>query len=1277
MKRLLIMIIVTMLILPTVVLAEDGLRPYTEHNLPCTILGADFDYGGEGVAFSALTGERQGMYNYRNDAELNFYADNDVTMGCSAGAWTKYTVNAAKSGVYRVYVGYAAPQGGNVNIIIDDRITLSGDLKITGGWQDISRIDIGTVSLTAGTHVVKFMVGSSPITFKDIVFETEDTDRIITDFSRKDGVYRNAYIPCVIQAEDYDMGAGGCKSVDGINNGKEYRENEPIDILNKDGKYIVKLAKSEWTKYTFIVENSGAYKISAAANGSASLYFDDAVNGVAFQSSDIDAEADIVSVWLSKGEHSVKVCAESDINIDYIRFQTTKDYITLDSIGESKEPVKQWEREDIYKDFYVSPYGNDSSNGTKEEPFKTIEAARDAVRKCVDEMTGDIVVHIMPGDYKIDKTIEFDERDGGNNGFNVIYKGESVLDPPVINAGTKIDGWVKSDEHIWKAAAPIECTRTLYVNDIPAQRARSKYVYDPIEFYSNENSEYVYDGIKASATNFPTNLTNPDDLELVWDITFTCQRMPVQDLKLEKNTINFTMKQPAFQHMMTKAYKPTCPSMENHFYIENAKELLDEPGEFYFDKKEKMIYYYPYEEEDLQTADVYVGTTDFMVSAKGSSLENKLTNIIFDNIEFKYGSWNDVSDEGIVGVQADKIQLGEYDDTNSGGRLLPAQFTVENAQNVFIKNCKFKCLGSGGISMANGVQNSGIIGNVFTDISGSAIVIGHWDHAIKIPDGMERCVNIEVANNVIRRVACEFRGCCGISAYYVNNVRIHNNDIKNVPYTGITLGWGWGTDVKECADNSIYNNRIEDVTSITTDGAHIYTLGPMRNTDITGNYLIKAGDYRGGIYLDEGTGYVKVNNNVIEQSKVWLNARPNVNLKEITAENNFTDTDGTDLDQNNVTVTGTTVVPDRNWNDAAKAIIENAGLENGYERLLTGVELPKWKTNIIYNTPTHYFDAHINNWIQAEAYNEGGEGVGYHKLDGGKVVTYESGFNNYVVGDTKPDEWLAYDISIRDSSKYMLQLKVANNFPVDQPQPRVNIYLDGEKILQDVSIPNTGSWTVHSIENLGQFDIPAGKHTVKIEFSNNGFSFDSWRFFCEDAKNDEDYDEGIILAKETEIFSDIAGHWAEEKIDEMYKAGIVKGVGENRFEPDANVSLYQAVWLAMRAAKMDYNEDDWMSIAASNGLLYNEHERDRSLERQRFAEIVMEVYEYKKGNYTLVWDESAYNDFSQIATDKVNAVLGAKNMKLMIGDTDGNFRPESTLTRAEAVTVVAALMKLF
>ena len=75
----------------------------------------------------------------------------------------------------------------------------------------------------------------------------------------------------------------------------------------------------------------------------------------------------------------------------------------------------------------VGPDGSDDDPGTRQEPFATLERARDAVREL--RRTGSlgegdaIVVKVLPGTYYRDKPFELTEEDSGTENTPVIYTG--------------------------------------------------------------------------------------------------------------------------------------------------------------------------------------------------------------------------------------------------------------------------------------------------------------------------------------------------------------------------------------------------------------------------------------------------------------------------------------------------------------------------------------------------------------------------------------------------------------------------------------------------------------------------------------------------------------------------------------------------------------------------------------------------------------------------------------------------------------------------------------
>jgi hypothetical protein len=138
----------------------------------------------------------------------------------------------------------------------------------------------------------------------------------------------------------------------------------------------------------------------------------------------------------------------------------------------------------------------------------------------------------------------------------------------------------------------------------------------------------------------------------------------------------------------------------------------------------------------------------------------------------------------------------------------------------------------------------------------------------------------QVTNNTVHDVCVEYKGGVGIFAGYTEATRLAHNEIYNLPYSGISMGWGWGEedagggspsyyqpfkyDTPTAAkDNRIEFNHIHHVMTERDDGGGIYTLSIQPGTVIAGNHIHDAKGNPGGIYLDEGSGFIEVTGNLV------------------------------------------------------------------------------------------------------------------------------------------------------------------------------------------------------------------------------------------------------------------------------------------------------------------------------------------------------------------------------------------------------------------------------
>ena len=163
------------------------------------------------------------------------------------------------------------------------------------------------------------------------------------------------------------------------------------------------------------------------------------------------------------------------------------------------------------------------------------------------------------------------------------------------------------------------------------------------------------------------------------------------------------------------------------------------------------------------------------------------------------------------------------------------------------------------------------------------------------PDDPRRVVkNNTVANNYIHDCGVEFWGSVGVFAGYTEGTVIAHNEICRLPYSGISVGWGWGEEdagggnpnyqqpfkydtPTPAKNNRIEYNQIHGVMSKTDDGGAIYTLGNQPGTIIRGNHIhdcMNAKSSRGwacGIYLDEGSGFIEITNNLVHGVRIPMN----------------------------------------------------------------------------------------------------------------------------------------------------------------------------------------------------------------------------------------------------------------------------------------------------------------------------------------------------------------------------------------------------------------------
>lgn len=526
------------------------------------------------------------------------------------------------------------------------------------------------------------------------------------------------------------------------------------------------------------------------------------------------------------------------------------------------------------KKFYVAPTGDDANSGTEAEPFATIERARDAVREINVPMTADIVVILAGGTYSVSEPVVFDHRDSGRGGHKVVYRAARG-EKPVLSGAKAIEGWEPAEDGIWKASTDLPDFRQLYVDGKRAVRARGEAPAN-IELYAK-------DGYTTTAVEM-ADWKNVADIEFCYYVVWCHTRCKVQSIRREGDIAIIAMLQPHFTNAREKeGVQVSLPD-----YIENALELLDEPGEWYFDRRAKTVYYKPLPDQDMTKVRCVAPAVETLVELRGT-LDQPVENIHFAGLTFAEAGWLLPGEIGFVDVQANFLLNWEDPMRRDNGITAvhnehiksPANVVCRAAKGIHFRRCTFTRLGGAGIDIEFGSQENVISGCRFHDISGSAVQVGDIRKDDHHPDDPRKIVkNNSVVNNLIENCCVEYMGGVGVCAGYTDGTVIAHNEIRSLPYSGISVGWGWGEEdagggaphyympfkydtPTPSANNRMEYNHIHGVMSRLQDGGGIYTLGNMAGTVIRGNHIHDNPGVPGGIYLDEGSGFIEITGNAV------------------------------------------------------------------------------------------------------------------------------------------------------------------------------------------------------------------------------------------------------------------------------------------------------------------------------------------------------------------------------------------------------------------------------
>jgi hypothetical protein len=442
------------------------------------------------------------------------------------------------------------------------------------------------------------------------------------------------------------------------------------------------------------------------------------------------------------------------------------------------------------QDFYVSTSGSDENPGSREKPFLTITRARDAVRELIPQMDQDITVHVAEGDYTLYETIVFTDRDSGNNGYRVCYRSLEGPGKARLLGGKRLTGWSKVDDKIWKISLPdIQSCHTLYENGKRIRKARyPNYEFEPdFPTAAGVYLKSVTGSTKQQAT--PTEswiIAAQEDIDKVPDDFGTMKinifpwgkcdwhRWICAVTAIDRSTAKITFNNDRDDTPMVPSYgEPKGDRARARYFLEEHREFLDAPGEFYFDTIEKVLYLIPQSKAHPDKLSIVLPVLDDIIRFQGSSITGLVHDIEIDGLALEYS-------KAISPTRFWWAQEWGYTDH--------ALVWMNNAERITVRNCHLKNSGRNGIMMVGQNSHHLVYGCRIEQMGVNGITLSNWSAPVmEQSDGAARITNNVLTNNSIHDVGQLSIYCACINIYSASDNEISHNELFRSPRYAITM----------------------------------------------------------------------------------------------------------------------------------------------------------------------------------------------------------------------------------------------------------------------------------------------------------------------------------------------------------------------------------------------------------------------------------------------------------------------------------------------------------